>query len=317
LTCPDPTNWTPDCVIEGDVSLSFRGLEIPPATIETAPFGLMEFNPWGRATRADVESPRAWGNGAWSGAEWLDAASLSITILVRAPNVVQSRGTRWWWYYQQQISAAFTPSHEDLPLEFTIANPDTGGDTYLIWGRPRLLDPVPSTAARGWAKVRAGFRVLDPLIYSGGPNGLRSEEMNLPQSSGGLIIDPTAGYLTLPFCISATVIAGQVTIESCGTSETPAILTIYGPCVEPRVTLRVEDETAQILHYHGTLLSGQSLVLNTRARTALLNGVVSRRGLVSGDWFLIPPGVSEIAFSAVDYNTEARLTVEWRDAWLP
>lgn len=317
MTCPDPTLWTADCVVEGDVSISFRGLEIPPATLETTPFGLMEFNPWGRSTRADVEAPRAWGHGAWSGAEWLDPASLSITILVRAPNVSQSRGTRWWWHYQKQLASAFTPSHEDLPLEFTIANPDTGGDTYLIWGRPRLLDPVPSTAARGWAKVRAGFRVLDPLIYSGGSNGLRSEAMGLPQSSGGMVIDPAAGYLKLPFCIMANVIAGRVVIESCGTTETPAILTIYGPCTDPQVTLAVANQAPRTLRYYGTLAADQFLVINTRARTALLNGTVSRRGLVSGDWFLIPPGDSEIAFTAVDYNTSARLTVQWRDAWLP
>jgi hypothetical protein len=312
LSCPDPTSWAADCEVADDVTVTFRGLLLPPASRDSAPFGLLEFNPWQRATRADSETARAWADGAWSGAEWYDATTIPLTVLVRAPDVDQRRGTRFWLAHQQQLAAAFAASHTDLPLEFTVANPDTGGDTYVVWGRPRLLDPLPSTAPRGWALCRVGFRIVDPLIYSGGPTGVRTATMGLPLAVGGLCVSP----LCAPFGVTATVVAGSAVLVACGTSATGLQLVVYGPCTDPRVTLLTEGAGAQVLRYHGALAAGQFLVLDTKARTALLNGTVSRRGLVSGDWFLLPPGGGEVAFAAADYSPDARLEVAWRDAWL-
>jgi hypothetical protein len=310
--CVDPTVLSPDCAVLDDVTVTLRGLTLgsDPAA---APFVLLEFNPWGRPVRADSEAARAWADGAWSGAEWNDAVTIPLTILVRAPNLDQARGTRFWLAYHQQLAAAFAASHDDLALEFTVANPDrpSGGDTFLIWGRPRMVETAAGTASRGWAIARAAFRCLDPLIYSGGPDGLREAEMGLPVSIGGLCTPVCA-----PFCIQAEVIAGRVSIVSCGTAPTGLVLTVWGPVVEPRITLLVPGMDPQVLRFHGTVAAGQFLEIDTRSRTATLNGVVSRRGLVSGDWFLLPPGPSELAFDATVYDPDARLVVAWRDAWI-
>lgn len=313
--CVDPTTLEPDCVVGDDVTVTLRGLSFT-SDPAGAPFVLLEFNPWGRPVRAEAETARAWADGAWSGAEWTDPVTIPLTILVRAPNTSQARGTRFWLAYHQQLAAAFAASHDDLPLEFTVANPDrpTGADTFLMYGRPRMVEAASATSVRGWALARAAFRCLDPLIYSGGEDGLRSVTMGLPTSVGGLCLDPAAGLCT-PFCINATVVAGRASIISCGSSPTGATLTIWGPAVEPRVTLLAGGQSL-VLRYHGTIAADQFLVIDTRARTALLNGVVSRRGQVSGDWFLIPPGPSELAFAATTYNPDARLEVAWRDAWL-
>lgn len=310
--CVDPATLTADCEITDDVSVTIRGLVLHPTD---PPYTLLEFNPWGRPVRAESETPRAWADGAWSGAEWNDAVTIPLTILVRAPEVAASRGTRWWLAYHAQLAAAFAPSLDDVALEFTVANPDRpgGGDTFLIWGRPRLVDPVAGTAQRGWALCRAAFRALDPLIYSGGPDGLQTATMNLPQQTGGLCLG--AG-LCAPFGVPAQVVAGHEILLSCGTAPSSALLRIYGPVSEPRVTLLGPDGNPQVLRYHGALDAAQWLEVDTRARTALLNGTVSRRGQMSGDWFLIPPGSSEVSFEAPAYNAAARLEVSWRSAWL-
>jgi hypothetical protein len=310
VSCPDPTTWTPDCDLGADVTVTVRGESFAPSPgTGGAPFVLLEFNPWGRTVRAATETARAWADGAWSGAEWTEAATIPLTILVRHPNP-GVRGTRWWLPYQQRLAKAFAPSHTDIDLEFTVANPDTGGDTYLLRGRPRLVEHDAGTALRGWALARAAFRCLDPVIYSGGAAGLRSEDLGLPQSVGGLCAPFGA-----PFGVEATVAAGRVTITACGTIATGLQLTITGPCTDPRVTLLVPGMDQQVLRYYGALAAGQFLLIDTRARTALLNGTVSRRGLMSGDWFLLPPGDSELAFDAADYNIDAHLLVQWRDAW--
>lgn len=308
--CVDPTALAAECVLADDVTVSIRGLVLHPTD---PPFTLLEFNPWGRPVRAESETPRAWGDGAWSGAEWADAVTIPITVLVRAPGAEQARGTRWWLAYHQQLAQAFAPSTDDIALEFTIANPErpSGGDTFLVYGRPRLIDPVAATAYRGWALARAAFRALDPLIYSGGPEGLYNTSTRLPLQTGGLCLPVLA-----PFGVPASVIAGHVTVISCGTASSAALLRIFGPVSEPRVTLLGPDGVPQVLRYHGALDASQWLELDTRARTALLNGVVSRRGQVSGDWFLIPPGESEITYEAPAYNPDTYLDVTWRSAWI-
>jgi Siphovirus-type tail component, C-terminal domain len=311
--CIDPTQLSPDCQVSGDVTVTLRGLVLPSDPAAGGPFVLLEFNPFGRPVRAETETPRAWADGAWSGGEWNDAATIPLTVLVRAPNLQAARGTRFWLPHHQALAAAFAASADDVALEFTIANPDrpVGGDTFLVYGRPRLLDPAASTALRGWALARCAFRVLDPLVYSGGPDGLRQAQTGLPTQTGGLCTPVGA-----PLEVNATVVAGRVAVTSCGTAPTALELRIDGPCTEPRVSLVVAGQPTQVLRYHGALAAGQWLELNTRARTALLNGTVSRRGLMSGDWFLLPPGPSELAFDAADYHPDAELTATWRDAWL-
>jgi hypothetical protein len=309
MSCPDPLELTADCVVDADVTVTLRGLTFHP---HDPPFVLLDFNPFGRTVRAESETARAWADGAWSGAEWAEAATIPLTVLVKPPDLAGSVGTRFFWGYYQQLAQAFAPSHIDVPLEFTIANPDrpTGVDSFVVFGRPRLVEAQTGTALRGWALVRGGFRVLDPLLYSGGPAGQRAAQVSLPQAVGGL-----SAPLQVPLCVDATVVAGRVTVAACGTVATGLTLTMWGPATDPRVTLSVEGQPTQTLSYHGALADGQFLVLDTRGRTALLNGTVSRRGLVSGDWLLLPPGTSELGYHAADYDPDAHLEIAWRDAW--
>jgi hypothetical protein len=311
--CIDPTALSPDCAVSADVTVTLRGLTLPSDPAAGGPFVLLEFTPWGRGVRAETETPRAWADGAWSGAEWTDAATIALTVLVRAPNLQAARGTRFWLPHQQQLAAAFAAAADDVALEWTVANPDrpAGGDSFVVYGRPRLLEVAGATALRGWTLTRAAFRVLDPLIYSGGADGLRQAQLGLPTQTGGLCTP-----VGTPLEVNAAVVAGRVALTSCGTAPTALQLRIDGPCTEPRVSLVVAGQPTQVLRYHGALAAGQWLELDTRARTALLNGTVSRRGLMSGDWFLLPPGPSELAFNAADYHPDAKLTATWRDAWI-
>lgn len=296
---------TTDCIVTPDVSATLRDLTMHH---HDPPFILFDFNPWSRSVRADSETARAWNNGSWSGAEWLDAITVPITILVRSADALP--GTRRWLALQQQLAAAFAPSHVDIPLEFSVDDGLGGTDDYVIYGRPRLLEPAVQTALRGWAITRAAFRLLDPIIYSGGLTGLHSRTLALPLSSGGLTLP-----FTVPFIIGALVSSGRAAITNAGNVETSLLIRINGPVVEPRITLASPDGN-QVLIYNGTVDTGDYLELDTRAHTATLNGAVSRRGLVSGDWPLLSPGTWEIAYDAAVFNADTTMVVEWRDAWI-
>lgn len=294
-----------ECRVTADVRATLRGVTMHPTD---PPYVLVEFNPWSRSNRADQESPRAWNDGSWSGAEWAEAVTVPLTVAVKTLDELP--GTRRWLEVWQPFVAAWAPSHDDLPLDFAVDDGAGGLTEYVMFGRPRLADPVARTALRGWTLTRCAFRALDPLIYSGGVSGLHTATTGLPSSSGGLIVP-----FTVPFIIGATVTAGRIQITNAGTAPTALQLRIDGPVQEPRVTLQTPTGP-QTLRYHDTLLAGQWLDIDTKARTVLLNGAVSRRGLVSGDWPLLSPGTWELAFDAANFDADALLTVTWRDAWI-
>jgi hypothetical protein len=287
------------CPAANDVAVTLRGLTM---TAHDPPFVLLEFNPWQRSVRADSEAPHAWDHGAWSGHEWLEAVTVPLNVLVKTDDA--ERGTNAWWALQRELTAAFAPSHVDLPLTWT-QGPDA--DAYVLYGRPRLVEPLAETAFRGWALCRAAFRALDPRVYSGVEH---TETLGLPLSSGGLTVP-----LTVPFAITGGVLSGSLTLSNAGTTDTGLTLRIDGPVSEPTVALRPSGGDTQTLRYLDDLGAGESLTIDTRARTAYVNGGVSRRGRVVGDWFLLPPGDSEVFFGAAAYDASAQLTVLWRDSW--
>ncbi|MEU5965956.1 hypothetical protein ABZ777_32525 [Micromonospora parva] len=282
---------------EGQIQV--RGLVMGPGTMfET----LRGFDPWSRQARAEQGDGRAWGDGAWSGAEW--TAETVVPIPLRVKNAAD-RTPGGWVAAHQLLAEAFAPSHEDLELRWC-----TGGTEYVLFGRPRMVEPEVATAPAGWTYTRAAFVALDPTVYSGVEH---SVSLGLPSTIGGLTVP-----LTVPVTVDATVIAGRVTVTNAGRKATGLRLRIDGPVPEPRVSLLTDAGTAT-LRFWLTLTSGQWLDIDTAARTVYLNGTASRRGLTSADgggWPILPPGGdAELAFDAAAYNASALLTAFWRDAW--
>ena len=144
----------------------------------------------------------------------------------------------------------------------------------------------------------------DPLRY-----GLaqHTETTGLPSTSGGLTLP-----LTLPLSIGATVTSGRVAVTNEGNAGTPPLLILAGPVpAGARLTL---VSTGESLFVRDAVPAGRTLVLDAANQTAVLDGTASR--LVTGVWFRLPPGEDEVAFAAPTYDPDARLIVQWQDAYL-
>lgn len=265
---------------------------------EGTAYRLPGFNPWARTVRAIQSAPRAWGHGSWSGAEWSDEVVVPMQILVEAV------GLGGWQAAHQLLLAAFAPSADDVELRWNL-----DGTEYVMFGRPRMVEPEVRTIALGWAMTHAAFVALDPHVYSGVEH---SDTLGLPSSVGGLTVP-----VTVPFSIPAVVTSGRVMLTNAGTADVGLKLRVDGPVSEPRVSLLSTAGTA-VLRLFMDVEVGQWLDIDTGARTVYLNGVASRRGLaaVSGaGWPVLPTGESELAFDAALFDPLAQLTVRWRDAW--
>lgn len=278
-------------LLEGQ--LQVRDLVMGPGTPYSVQGG---FNPWVSTARVDQAASRSWDHGSWSGAEWRDDVVVPIPVLVEA----ESRDAAGWTAAHQALAAAFAPSHTDIELRWCL-----GGAEYVMFGRPRVVEPDPSLIGLGMAHTRCAFAALDPRIYSGAET---VESTGLPSASGGL-----TWPVAWPQVWSAVVSSGRIQAFNAGVTATRPRLVIYGPITGPRVTL---VGTGQTLAWDMTLAAGQWLDVDTDRRTSLINGQVSRSGqMTSRQWFELPQGSSELAFDAAVYGADASLLVAYRSAW--
>lgn len=276
--------------------VSIRDLIMGPGT----PYKMLGFNPWARNTRAEGNGKRAWDHGGWSGSEWLE----EVTVPMRIRTV--GEGVAGLLAAQHQLTAAFRPvgdSTQDVELRWML-----GGQEYLMFGRPRMVEPDAEVIGTGRSYSQAAFVALDPFVYDGTETVVA--DIGLPSYVGGLTVP-----FTVPFQIDGELVGGFADITNTGTAETGLLIRIDGPVGMPSVWLVHDDGTVQRLRFDIQLEAGQWLDIDTRARTVLLNGLVSRRGQTTGDWPLLPAGTHRLRWNAAIHNDDARLTVRYRSAW--
>ena len=137
-----------------------------------------------------------------------------------------------------------------------------------------------------------GWRVLGPV--------------GLPSTTGGLTFQ-----FTLPTAFTAVTTSGQVTLDFEGTAVPNAVVEFTGPVLNPGVR---EVGTGRTLWFDLEVMAGQTLSVDLRTRSVLLNGV-SRRGKRRGQWIAPSPG-AVWEFTAAEYNADARMTVLTQEAWI-
>lgn len=303
-----------------DGQAAVRGLVMGEGT----PYELVDFDPWTRSVRAPSQSPRAWNHGDWSGAEWAEAAVVNWHVCIdsRADengNCYGQGDFDTWIERRHALSAAMRPIADDTePVELQFR---FGSREYVMYGRPRLVSP--DSAWLSWVPQGAvvstlAFVSLDPLIYSGGEDGLQCATTTLSETIGGARFQqpavPDHWRFPLRFDAEAT---GQSTAELTNLGSAPAGLQIRidGPVQNPRVSLQTGPGQVQRLLIAIDLEVGQWLDIDTAERTVMLNGTASRRGQAVGVFPVLPEGTHEFRFQADNYNDQAQATVCWRSAW--
>lgn len=107
--------------------------------------------------------------------------------------------------------------------------------------------------------------------------------------------------------------SGGVTITNNGNEQTPVIFTIHGPGTG--FTVR-NDTLQQQFKINYTLVEGDEVVIDTKARTVMLNGSYNIYSALEGYFWELDPGNNLIYFvadSGADGHT--LLDLDWRDAY--
>lgn len=185
--------------------------------------------------------------------------------------------------------------------------------TRFRWAKPRRRAlPEDSEALWRLGQAVVQFDCPDPREYAA---TLLSAVANLPSAaaSGGV-----SWPLLWPIGFTSTGTAvGQVVMSNPGNVASTLRLVIaagVAPLVNPLV---YQQETGRTLQLIGTVGTGDSLTIDTEARSVLLNGTASRASLVAegSAWPLLEPGTNTLLLRGTG-DTSATLTATARPAWL-
>jgi hypothetical protein len=254
-----------------------------------------EFNPFNRGVRADQGGDAPWSDGGWSGAEWLETATIPLRLGIHTSS--WSNLMDAWW----ALNAALAPVRTGGDVELTW---NVAGTEYLMYVRPRGARLKNERARTGKAWVEASFSAPDPAIYSAIEH---TTTIGLLHRIGGFGVP-----FGLPVSIPSVVADGEATLINSGTAPARLLLHITGPCPAFRVSI-ITGTSVQTLNIDTVLGDDDFLDIDTKDKVVLLNGFITRLPDAWGDWPLLPPGESLLRFESDDYELLARLTTRHRD----
>lgn len=183
----------------------------------------------------------------------------------------------------------------DAPQTLTVVDGDLGALTAAV---RQEGDPV---------LVRQGYRMVvslsliapDPRRY--GPTYTAST--GLPQSIGGFVLP-----IVLPVSTGGSTVSGAVNIFNDGDMDSNPVFTITGPVPNWTIT----DSGGRQLASAEAVQAGRKLIIDTGARTVLLDGTATR--VATGTWPVLRPGANEFRFNSTAYDAGAQLDVTYRSA---
>ncbi|MFB7671684.1 hypothetical protein ACFC26_09725 [Kitasatospora purpeofusca] len=233
-------------------------------------------------------------HGAWAGPTYLGARVITVAGTITAPGLAALDAA------VEQLLAAASITDTTLVVGETIPKQCTVRRSGEV-----LVDYVTGQVARYSVLLTAA----DPRRYA---TALQSQSAALPSVTGGLTLP-----ITMPVTITATTVSGSITLTNSGSAPTRPTLTIAGPVVTPTIVAALPGGATTQIVYGDTLLTGDVLVIDSTARTVVLNGTASRRLYFSGTWPEIPAGSSvTYSWSSPVYNSSALLTGTCRSAWM-
>ncbi|MFE4654138.1 phage distal tail protein [Streptomyces sp. NPDC056707] len=225
-----------------------------------------------------------------------DDPGAALDLLARLQQVTGTDGTR-------RTAGALAVLRAKLP----------GRGTKRLYGRWRRVETATmAQAVYGWIPFMLDFAATDPRWHADD-----SQSLVLP-----LDISTDSQGFTAPLVAPITTGVSHPdqrpgwVLNSGDVAAWPTVR-IDGPVTNPKVWV---VETGRYLQLQISLAAGEHIDIDTRpgTRWVLRNGGNAAPALTAGsrmDLFQIPPGKSEIRWTATDYTNTCRLTLSWRDAY--
>lgn len=189
----------------------------------------------------------------------------------------------------------------EVPLTFQL--PGRNPRTLNARCRARSL-PVAGDYQYRYGRASLLWHATDPRIYDA---AWSATTIGLPSASTGLTFPAAA-----PFVFGSAGTGGTLVAVNAGNFPAPWLAQIAGPVTNPSIS---HDGLGLAVTWNGTVLAGETLVIDSLAKSVLLNGTASRYSLTVAQWFdLDANGSTTVRFNAA--SGTGTLTFNYRSTWL-
>ncbi|MET0463752.1 MAG: hypothetical protein ABW007_11385 [Chitinophagaceae bacterium] len=239
-------------------------------------------------------------HGAWVGKKLLGQRIVNWTGTF-APE------PEFWEDEIKRLRTAFSPALGTEELTIVVR---TRNETKMVFGTVvKRQIPVDYAYSYYGARLSIQFECSDPRRYSLGEH---SVFISMPD----LVSDGLEYPLVYPLDYGVEATPSQLIVMNDGDAPTPVILNFVGPVTNPTL---VNQTTGQRLGFDITLTADETLTVNTRLGTVLLDGVADRLYTRSIDsspilGFELLPGENEMQAIADDWEAGAGIEIIYRDA---
>ena len=240
-------------------------------------------------------------HGLYPGDDFVATRAVTVAFEVDAPEVADLNTT------MSTLLELTRPGLEESPLSLQIPGV-AGGGLRRVNVRPRRrVVPVNLDFFYGLPIVTIQFVATDPRIYDGTPWLVLTA---LPSGGGGLLFPATP-----PLTFVASSDTGDVNAENDGTFPVSPIIRIDGPITDPTIE---NLEAGKTIELSIVVASGDYLLIDTEARSVMLNGTASRYSelTATSEWWALEPGSNTIRFRSSTNTEDAVLSLSYRSAWL-
>ncbi|MFJ6136479.1 hypothetical protein [Kitasatospora sp. NPDC092286] len=297
-TYPDLTDW----------QIDLAGVVIGHGT----PVLIEDIDGPGTPDKRSTAQPIPGEDGSYPGRDLLGVRTLRIQAGIRTPGDPAAALD----LFAQLEATADSPVRLEPGATDVLRIRRPGRPASRLFGRVASVRAVSmARAVHGWIPVHITFEGLDPAWYADEVSGV-----NLPLDTSNR---DKEGF-TAP--LRAPLTAGTADPESRpgravnnGNRPSWPTIRITGPVVNPKVW--IEGHPDAVLEFEPLALGDSEWIgIETRPGTRWVtrNGQGSAAGLLTRrsrlDAFAIPPGLSDIRWSAQDATNTSRLSVTWRSA---
>ena len=269
--------------------LELNGILMGPSTNYT----VRNLDMWSAPELRQGETARAQAHGMYQGTDWLSSRLVAAQLYVAAQTTDAAEiGLR------QVLAGAWQPPSDGGTVPLVWQEDD--GVKYRLNGKPRLA----SSAVSPRMPTECRFVATDPRIYA---NTLSTASTGLASSGGGFAVPAL-----VPWSGGSGGTGSTISCPNTGTFSTPWVATFTGPLVGPALT----HSSGNVLNFGGaSLAAGETLVVDSAAKTVLLNGTASRYlWLTVTQWFDLIPGANAITLTGA--SGSGTVSIAWRSAWI-
>lgn len=237
-------------------------------------------------------------HGAYAGEDFLAPRTITLELSIFADTDADME------LRMAEFLAAFAVGAES-PLQFQLPGV-AGGVAARVWARTKRRNVVMDLEyVYGVAKASVQLVATDPRIYveveDTGSTGMR--EINTGHTFN----------VEFPLVFAGEPADGVVELVNAGGFDAPVLFRIDGPVSNPSIT---NETTGQTISFTTSVADGEYLLVDTAARSVLLNGTASRYNTIDAAsvWFDLAPGTNSILFTGQVFDPDALLTATWRSA---